>query len=194
MVATFNTMFDFGGIDGTPGTNQNVDGLGPPMLRFKTNDNATIDNLDPIPIDLAVTKRSFWKQIYLKCTGAPSVQVDNVRLYTTNDLWGAFVELYVGDETPTKNSGSSAGYEVADGVIGDSGTEMVAGHGGITAKTEFHTYTSGAPKSISISEAGAVINAINETTNYVVFQMDVLVGATPGNLADETYEWKYDEV
>lgn len=194
MVATFNTVMDFGGADGAPGTNQNVDGLGPPMLRFKTADNATIDNLNPVPIPGAGTKYSFWKSLYLKCTAPPSVQVDNVRLYTTNDLWGAFVELYIGNEMPTKNSGSSAGYKVAVGVVGDSGTELVAGYTGITGKTEFHTYTSGAPKSISISEAGAVINAANETTNYCALQMDVLAGATPGNLADETYEWKYDEI
>lgn len=194
MVATFNTMFDFGGVNGTPGTFQNVDGLGPPMLRFKTADDATIDNLNPIPIPAATQKRSFWKSIYLKCTGAPSVQVDNVRLYTTNDLWGAFVDLYVGNEMPTKNSSSSSGYKVATGAVGDDGTEMVAGYGGITGKTEFHTFVVGAPKSISISETGSKIDAINETTNYVVLQMDVLAGATPGNLADEAYEWKYDEV
>jgi len=96
----------------------------------------------------------------------------------------------VGEQFPTKNSGSNAGYEVAD----TDDEEMVAGHGGITSSVDFFTKTEGAPLSVTISEAGSIINAIGETCNYVVLQMEVINTASPGDLANETWTWKYDEI
>lgn len=195
MVAVFNVMFDFGGSDGNPGTEQNVDGLGPPNIRWKTNDNATIDNNDPIPIPAAGTKRSYWKQIYLKCATAPGTQVDNMRFYTDGGGYGTGITLKVGLQFPTKNSGSDAGYEVATGTPGSEGDEMVAAHAGLTSSGDAFGYTSGAPLSgPSISEAGNIINAIGEMTNYLVTQMEVINTASPGDLTDETLTIKYDEI
>lgn len=194
MVATFNVLFDFGGTNGNPGTQQIVDALGPPMVRFKTNDNATIDSLDPCIIPSGADKYSYWKNIYLKCTAGPSVQVDNVKFYTDGTGYGAGITLYVGDEMPMKNSGSNAGYEVAAGTPGDTGTELVAGHGGITAKTNAFSYISGGGKTVSISEAGSIINAIGETTNYLVFQLTIDNTASPGDLVNETLTFQYDEI
>jgi len=189
MVATFNTYLDTGGTENTPGSSVSIDGLGPPMLRFKRADNSTIDANDPIPIPGAGTNYSRWKSIYLYCTGAPSLQVDNVRIYTDETDFAANVKVYVGNETPTKNSGSSAGYDVADANV-----TMVGNHTDISAKTDFFTYGSGDPKSVSISEADNIINAIGETSDYVVLQMEVSVGATPGDLTNETFTWLYDEI
>ncbi len=47
MVATVVVMFDFGGTDGTPGTQQDTSSLGPPNIRFKDADVviATLDLL-----------------------------------------------------------------------------------------------------------------------------------------------------
>ena len=50
MVATVAVFFDFGGSNTTPATEQDTSALGPPNLRFKTADDATIDNQNPIPI------------------------------------------------------------------------------------------------------------------------------------------------
>ncbi len=50
MVATVHVFFDFGGSDTMPGTQQDTNALTPVNLRFKTNDNATIDAIDTIPI------------------------------------------------------------------------------------------------------------------------------------------------
>lgn len=195
MVAVFNVYFDFGGSDTAPGTQQNTDGLGPPRVRFKTNDNATIDAVDPIPIVAGQTKYSYWKHIYLKCATAPAVQVDNVKFYTDGGGFGTGITLNVGEQFPVKNSGSSAGYEVADGTPGDTGAEVVAGHGGITSVVSAFGKTSGSPLvGPSISESGSIINAINETTNYLVFQMAVIDTASPGNLDDETLTFQYDEI
>jgi hypothetical protein len=46
MVATVSVYFDHGGVDGTPGSNTDVDALGPPSIRFKAADDATIDASD----------------------------------------------------------------------------------------------------------------------------------------------------
>jgi len=192
MVASFNTVIDTGGVDGTPGANTSIDALGPPNLRYKLADNATIDNANPLVIPPGAN-HSYWKSIYLKCTGAPAVQVDNVRIYADGTNPGVGVTLYVGDQMPIKNSGSSAGYKVAVGA-GDSGTEMVTGYTGITSKTSLYTYNSGATKSVTISEAGSKITGPNQTTNYIVLQVEVANTAGPGVLTTKNYTWVYDEI
>ena len=190
MVATFNVNFDFGGTDTTPATEQNTDGLGPPNLRFKQADDATIDNSDPMPIPAAGTEYSRWKQIYLACTVAPDTQVDNIRFFTDGGGFGTGVAVKVGDQFPTKTDISNAGYEVAD-----VDSEMVAAHTGLTTSSDAFSFTSGAPLSgPSIGESGSIIDAIGETTNYLVLQMEVGTTASPGNLADETFTFRYDEI
>jgi len=189
MVATLSVYYDFGGTDGSPGTNQDVDSLGPPNIRFKQADNATIDNNDPIPVPSSGTNYSYWKHIYLYCDTAPSTQINNVKIYTDGGGFGTGITLYVGDETPTKNSGSSAGYEVADSAV-----TMVGNHSQITGQTDLFSYTSASPKSVSISESGNVIDAVGETTDYVVLQLAVSDTASPGNLSNETITFQYDEI
>ncbi len=81
MVATVKVFYDFGGSDGNPATEQDTSSLGPPNLRFKTNDNATIDNQDPIPIPTSGSVDSYWKHVYLKFTGGTFTQIDNVKFY-----------------------------------------------------------------------------------------------------------------
>lgn len=190
MAATFNVMLDTGGSDGSPGASTNTDALGPPNIRFKRADNATIDTSNPCLVPTSGTSYSRWKQIYLKCTGAPNTQVDNVKIYTDGAGFGTGIAVKVGNETPTHNSGATTGYYVSD----TDDEAMASGHGGLTGVTDFFTFTSGSPKSVSISESGSIINATNETTNYVVLQMETTSSASPGNLSDETITWQYDEI
>jgi hypothetical protein len=189
MVATFETYLDTGGAENAPGSSDSIDGLGPPMLRFKRADNKTIDNVDSIPIPAGADNYSRWKSLYLRCSGAPSLQVDNIRIYSDGGIWAASILMDVGDETPTKNSGSSAGYDVAD-----VNATMVGAHTDITGITSWYLKTVGAPKTVTISEAGAIINAIGESSDYVVLQMHITNAATPGDLANSTGTWKYDEI
>lgn len=195
MVATVSIYFDFGGSDTSPGTEQDVDALGPPNLRFKLADDATIDTNNKLVIPAAGTNYSFWKQIYLYCDAPDGNSLDNLKTYADGaNNFGTGVDLQVSTSFPTKNSGSDAGYEVATG-SGDSGDEMQANHAGVTGKASIFTYTSGSPLSgPSISEAGAVIDLATETSNYLVFQMDVASTAGPGELpVDETITIQYDE-
>jgi len=194
MAATLLVYFDFGGTDATPGTEQDTTSLGPPGIRFKTADNATIDTVNPVPIPSAGTSYSFWKHIYLKCSVAPATMVNNVKFYTDASGFGTGITLNVGDEMPTKNSGSSSGYEVDDDTADASATELSAGHSGITGVTDAYTYTSAATKSISIGESGSLIDAQNETTNYIVLQMAVGTTASAADLSNETLTYRYDEI
>ena len=194
MAAVFKVMYDFGGTDATPGTEQDTDGLGPPNVRFKTEDDATIDTVNPIPIPSSgAANLSYFKQLYLELSTPPDTQVDNIKIYTDASGFGTGITTFVGDETPTKNSGSDAGYITAVGTAGVTGTSMVSA-GVVTASTDFFSFTSTAAKTVSISEAGAILNATGEMSNYVVLQMAVATTASPGDLANETITFQYDEI
>jgi len=191
MVAAFNVMLDNGGTDGSPGSSTNTDPLGPPNMRFKYADDALIDSNDPIPIPAAGTKYSKWKSLFLKCTSAPNTQVDNVKFYTDGGSFGTGITVNVGQQFPTHNSGSTSGYKVATPVD----TAILNNYSGITSVADAFTYTSGSPLSgPSITEAGNIINSTNETTNYLILQMEVISTASPGNLTDETLTLQYDEI
>jgi hypothetical protein len=194
MTATLTEVFDNGGSDGNPANEDIVDALGPPRLKMKTADNSTIDNVNPIPKPAAGTNYSFWKQVYLKCSAAPSSQCDNFKWYTDGSSFGTGIALKIGAQTPTKNSGSNAGYEVATGTIGETGDEMVAAHAGLSDSADAFGFTTGAPKTVSCSEVGSHINAINETTDYIILQAEVGVSASGCTPNYETATWRYDEI
>ena len=195
MVATMSVHFDFGGADTAPGTEQDIDNLGPPRLRWKLADNATIDinNKLVIPNAGLGPYYSFWKHIYLYCDDPDGHTISNVKLYSDgSNGFGTGIDLMVGLQFPTKNSGSNAGYEVAAGTA-TSGEEMVANHGGITSSASIFNYTAASPLSISISEAGNVINLAGETTNYIVQQMSVANTTTVTSTSMEDETFSYDE-
>ncbi len=191
------------GTDGASGTQQDITGLGPPNLRFKTADDATIDTINPIPIPGAGTNYSFWKGVYMEVSAGTFTQIDNVQFYTDGGNFGTGITANVGDELPSRTGADDEAYEVATGTIGTTGTQMDvapegSGHGGIDNVTDAFTFTSGATKSegnaLTISEAGNLIDAIGEGTNYFVFQMAVGTSAAPGDLPDETWTFQYDEI
>jgi len=191
VAATVSIYFDFGGSDGTPGTEQDVDALGPPNLRFKVADDATIDTNDPIPIPASGTGYSYWKQIYLYCDNPDGNSIDNLRFYSDGvNSFGTGVDLKVAEQFPTKTSISDAGYEVAN-----EASEMSSAHSGVTSVVSVFDKSEGSPLSgPSIGESGGVIDAAGETSNYLVLQMTVADTASPGELpVDETLTIKYDE-
>ena len=166
----------------------------PPNIRFKTADDFDIDANNPIPIPATGTKRSFWKSIFLKAIAGPFVQIDNVKFFTDGAGFGTGIQVFVGNELPVRTSISTAGYVQAVGVVGDDGTELVAGYTGITGKSDAFGFDTMTPKTITISETGSVIDAVGETTNYLVAQMDVDSTAGPGDLPNETWTFQYDEI
>ena len=97
--------------------------------------------------------------------------------------------MNVGDQFPLHSAAVETGYDVSDA------NEIMTNHTDITSSTDAFTFNSGSPLSgPSISESGSVIDAISETTNYLVLQMEVIDTASPGNLTDETFTFRYDEI
>lgn len=192
MVATFSVYFDWGGSNGSPGTNTDIDALGPPTIRFKDADDATIDTNDKIVIPGSGSEYSRWKHIYLLCDNADSHTMNNFAIYSDGaNGMGTGVDVEVGGQFPTKNSGASTGYEVAD----TADEDLVTNHSGISTVASIFTYTSGegTDLDVSCSESGSAIDAANETTNYVLLEMEVTDAASPGQASQETGTWSYDE-
>jgi hypothetical protein len=197
MAATLKLFMDIAGADTAPGSENDISALSP-MFRFKTADDIAIDTNNPIPIPAAGTIYSYWKNLYIKMTADDGKTVNNFLFYTDGTVFGTGVTVMVGDEYPTKNSGSDAGYEIATGTPGATGDEMVAAHAGLTGSTDVETFVTGAKLTLAdgdfISEAGNVLNATGEMTNYFLLQMNAINTASSGNLADETFTFLYDEV
>lgn len=187
MVATFNVAWDFGGTANTPGTTDTTI----TNLRFNNEDTNDQDTASPITITPSTTIYSFWKHIYLKCSGAPSLQCNNFKIYTDGSLAWTGCTVKVGDDACTRshNGGSPlyAGY--------DPGTASVlTAHDTIATTTSLFTYTSGSARTVTCSESGNLVNATNETTDYVVLQLEVTDTASPGTTATETITFSYDEI
>lgn len=183
MAAVFAVYLDTGGSDNSPGSSDVCTNL-----RFNVADDNDQDTGNPVPIPEAGTNYSYWKQLFLKNTTAPDTQVDNVQIYSDGTTFDANVALNIGDELPVHTSGATTGYDVANAA------EVMTNHTDITAVTNINTYTTGSAKAVTIGEAGAIINAQNETTHYVVLQIAVGTGASPGTLATEQLTFQYDEI
>jgi hypothetical protein len=191
MAAVFDVAWDYGGSDGTPLTTSETFS----NLRFKVADNNTQDTANPTPIPAAGTNYSYWKQLYIQCTTAPDTQVDNVEIFCDGTIFDAGAAIFISTAFPTKNSGSTAGYEVADTT--DNMFDGTANHTLVTGETDIENYVTGSALSVTISEASSIIDAVGETTNYVVLQLNVASTATPGlkgSGGSETITWRYDEI
>ena len=184
MVAVFDVNYDNLGTDNTPGASTAITNL-----RFNAEDTNDQDLASPLIIPTSGTIYSFWKQLYIISTTAPDTQVDNVQLYSDGALaWGTGVTVQVGDQFPLHSSTVTTGYDVADA------QEIMTNHTDITSETSLFTFTSASTLALSISETSSIINAVGETTNYIVLQTDVLSTSTPGTKATEIVTWQYDEI
>ena len=196
MTGSILLMYDFGGTDGVIGTQQETGNLGPPNIRFKTADNATIDVVNPIPIPAIGSNYSYWKHLYFKCHTAPTTQIDNFLIWTGGSGFGTGIETNIGSPS-CYNTVTDVGseYEVATGAVGVSGDELVTAHSIISASADLFDYTSVAKWGpVRINEASNLIDASGERTDYFLVQMNVGAAATAGNLTDATVWWSYDEI
>lgn len=198
MASTLKVYYDNGGSDNSPGSANDLSGGGT-KLRWRTDDSATtIDGTNPVPIPGAGNNYSYWCQLYVQMTARPGTEVvNNVKFYTDGGGFGTGLTLWVGDENPVHNSGATTGYDLATGTVGTSGDRMDSGankHTDLTARTDAFTFTSASPRSMTIGEASSQLDAVNETTNYIVLQLDAGTTATAGTKSAETLTFRYDEV
>ena len=189
MVAAFNVEWDFGGTVNSPGTVEEA----LTNLRFNNEDTNDQDTASPVTVPSGADNFSFWKQIYLACrTTGPSVQVNNVKIYTDGTLDGGASDwvdaiVKVGDDVLTHNTGSDAGYDPGQALV-------MTTHDTVTASTDLFTFTSGSARAVTISEASSIINAIGEFTDYVCLQEELGNSGVAGVQATETITFQFDVI
>jgi hypothetical protein len=190
MVATCTIYDDIGGTDNDPA----VTPIAVTNLRYKEADNNTQDLNNPVTIPAAGTKWSFWKHNFAAFTGT-FTQIDNINLWVNTFNWTG-VTLWIDDNlaglTHVSGGGAGAddGYDVADGL------NNLNTHTHITTPVNHgstHT-SSGTAKPIDIDEAGGVIDAAGEESNYWVTAIEVGTTAVAGTQTARTENLEYDEI
>jgi hypothetical protein len=190
MVATVVARDDTGGTDNSPGATATQTNL-----RYKEADNNTQDLVNPVTIPAAGTKYSFWKHTFLEVTAAGGfTQIDNVNLWVDTFNWTG-TTLWIDDASQTAlthnlTSPSTVGYDVADGL------DILSTHTHITTPVNHGTThtSSGTAKVINISEAGGIINIVNETSDYWVTNVELTTSAVAGLQTARTENIEYDEI
>lgn len=184
MVATATIKDDTGGTADTPS------GAGTTItnLRYKEADDNTQDLNDPVTIPTAGTKFSFWKHNWVEFT-ATFTQIDTINWFVTSFDWTG-TTLHIGDGTQTHTAASDAGYDPAVGL------NNLTVHDTITTTTNAGTtyINSGAGRSVSISEAGNVVDAAGESSDYFVTNVELTTSATSGTQTSKTVTVEYDEI
>lgn len=153
-------------------------------LRYKNADDNTVDANNPVIKPSSGTNYSFWKSIALYAESAPSVSISNVKLYADGALAWTGCQVDVGDD-------QSDTYVEATG-DSNNGDEMVANHGQISSKTDFFTYVSGTPLSVTLSASW--VDTTGRITRFIVLQLSITSSAVGGIQSAETITWQYDEI
>lgn len=179
MAATFDVEIDTGG---TPTMASLTN------LRFNEADDNDQDTGNPCQIPAAGTEYSYWKHIYLRCTGAPGTQCDNFKYYSDGSIMDTGTLIKVSTDSPSVDNDTE--YDQADGT-----NEMVANHTGVTSSADVNGYTSGGSKlTLDLATGDSKIDAIGEETDYLVFQAEIQSTASPGQMTSKTHTIQYDEI
>lgn len=186
---------------GATPTQTDVDGLGPPNVRLKTNDNPTIDNVDPIPIPAAGLNYSYWKHVAIAWGTAPT-SLTNIRHYSDGTIAWTFGTLGVlnrGNRDSGDHGVIIGSYQQATGgghTPGTTGPDLADdtnGHAFYRTQTveeaDVTGDTSGSPATIDSTDYSSATQS-----KAILLQVIVDTDATQGNQADETLTWLYDEI
>lgn len=132
-------------------------------------DDSHLVTKNPVTIPSVGVARSFEKWLRLKCTVAPANQVTNIKYWGPNTIPATGLTLYAGTTatgaTPTASDSS-------------------------VATTQQNTNYYDISHQLSIS--GTLVNQ-NDESDYFVFQLDVGTTASPGDIAQQTHNYSYDE-
>lgn len=171
----------------SPGSATNITGIN---TRANAEDAHSVSGTsNPIRVPASGTNYSYWVTTRLNVTVTPSGTINNLRWFTdgTNNF-GTGVTCNVGKA----NVGADAGYRIATGTPGTTGTQLTTGnHSGLTGSpVDSFTYTSGSPLSLT----GSLSNpTTGEFGDHVVYQIAVATTASPGVTGSETFTFRWDE-
>lgn len=133
------------------------------------------------------TNYSYWVTTRLIAYTTPSGTINNIRWYT--DGGNNFSTTAA---TISAVAGQTQTYFQAGGTAGTSGLQLTAAvNTGLYANpVDPFTYTVGSPLAVT----GAItFNSVGQFGNYVVYQLVVTHGNSPGVTNQETFTWLYDE-
>jgi hypothetical protein len=181
-------------------TQTDVDGLGPPNVRLKTNDNPTIDNVDPIPIPGAGFNYSYWKHVSLAWAGTPT-SLTNIRHYSDAAIgwnFGTAGELRRGNRDSGDKGVVIGSYQQATGGGHTPGTTGAP----IEDVTNGHAFYNAQTVKTADVEGDASPGVVIDSTDYasetqskaIVLQVKVDTDAVQGAQSSETLTWLYDEI
>lgn len=134
------------------------------------DDHATAPADAPVQIPDVGTNYSYECWMRFKCTAAPSNTCENFKIWSSGAAVGTGLVI-------TVNSDAVNSY--ATPVVTDSAQGT---------RVDFATKGSGA----KITVAGSLVN-IGDKTDHSVFQLEVGTTAVPGDMADQTIYYSYDE-
>ncbi len=197
MASTIKWFYDNAGSDNTPGASNDLSGGGT-LIRWKSADDLqSIDTGDSMPIPGAGNNFSYWGQFYMEMTARPGAEiVNNMKYYTDGATYDTGVLLWNAIQFPVHTAAATTGYDLATGVAGTSGDRMDSGgakHTDITTRQDAFGHVTGTPLALTIGEASTQLDAVGETCNYLVLQLDVGTTATNGTKTAETMTGRYDE-
>lgn len=132
------------------------------------------------------TNYSYWVTTRLQASTAPSGTIDNLRWYssTGSGNFGTGVSAVVGQAQT---------YAQANGTIGTTGTQLTTGsHPGLYA-APVDPYVNYPNATQYLAVTGSINANTGQFGNYVVYQLAVTYGASPGPTGQETFTWLYDE-
>ena len=131
-----------------------------------------------------LTTESFVKTLGFGFSTGPSVSCSDVQLYSDGTISWTGCTWYIGDQLISI-------YIQSTGVVGQSGTEMTVLYTGVvTSKTNFASFTSGAPKTITMNKTSGT----GVYTKYWAMQVHLADTAVVGQLGSEALSAKWLEV
>lgn len=170
-----------------PGSGTNITGIN---TRANAEDAHSVSGTsNPIRVPTSGSNYSYWVTTRLNVTVTPSGTINNVRWFTDGaNNFGTGITCIV----QKANAGADAGYRIATGTPGTTGTQLTAvNHSGLTgAPVDAFTYTSGSPLSLTASISNP---NTGEFGDHVVYQIVVGTTASPGVSGTETFTWRWDE-
>jgi hypothetical protein len=152
----------------------------------------------PIQVPGAGTNYSYWASIRLVCSVAPPSAINNIVVYSDgSDTLGTGIGCNVSTVGGT-NGSTTTNYTQATGTLGVTGLEMAANYGhAITAATNFFSYTSAAPLSLTGTFTTGVDTAANSASgsfgDWLIEQLTVGTTGVTGVTPTETVTFVWDE-
>ena len=138
-------------------------------VMMRSNDSAAVTKANPITISSVATVYSYEKWLRFKCTVAPDNLVSNFKYWGPNTTPGTGLTLLAGTTatgaTPVNTESAVATVQQDTNYYDTSHVLAIAGD----------------------------LDAENEETDYLVLQLAVGTTAGPGDIAQQTHNYSYDE-